>query len=355
MKSVFCLLLSVLFVSFAACGSTRFNHILPVGNTVWALTETGSIIVFESRNGKVINTPALTDTDIILLTKDSYGNPVTANKRKEIKRYIPVRRVWELIGTYDLPPLGVVVDSRGGCFTITEKGIQDVASKQVYFDTHSINRQITLRDKWFGINCFYIDKQDVIWIGFDYGEWGGNLFAFQTPTRTFSTLSLIDVNLELMSIKQFTGNDSSVYIITRKDHMETGSTIIKADQLKLSTLFSSQPYWSDPIGPRRSQIRIQGEGIEAASFNPFTNQLYFYTSHCLFRSQTNKDLSTLDGWENLMPERARKQTANAAARPVALRLISLEMTGKNRFIFLTHNHLAGWSDGKTIHYFIAED
>src|SRR5690606_29864490 len=118
------------------------------------------------------------------------------------------------------------------CFSITEKGIQNLATNKIYFNSKSLNNQIQYKDKWDKPYCGYIDKNDVIWLGFGYGEWGGNLFAFETNKKKFLDLSLDDFRIELFPIKSFFEDSTSVYISAGLQHMMTSGIIVKMDNQK---------------------------------------------------------------------------------------------------------------------------
>jgi len=131
------LILFILF-SFAGHTQTQYKDIIVSNNIVWALTSNGDIKSFNVQNGKQINKDIFADTDIVLITKNKAGNLIIANKRKQIKKYDQDKNTWEVIGQYDTEPFGILVNSKGSCFSITEKGIENLATRKFYFNTKSI-------------------------------------------------------------------------------------------------------------------------------------------------------------------------------------------------------------------------
>lgn len=341
-------LTSLGFPSFAGQVESQYKDILVSNNVIWALTNSGTIKLFDATNGNQLHKNVNAGTDVILITKDRNGNPVIANRKKQVKRYQPGANTWELVGQYEAEPFGIFVDSRGSYFSITEKGIQDLATKKFYFNKNSLNHQITYHEKWGKPYCFYIDKNDVIWLGFGYGEWGGNLFAFQTGDRKFLDLSLGSFNIELYPIKSFFEDSTSVYISAGLQHMMTSGIILKVDNLKASIVIDSDSHWSEPTGEDSVKTMIDGEYIGPATFNPFSNALYFYSQNGVFRGDKTKDLSKIENWEKVVKPKLTWENGQPDAVGSPMNVIKICIVDKKRFVFLSKNNGIGFYDGQKV-------
>lgn len=350
MKKIFTniiLLTLLLASSFAGHAETQFKDILVSNNVVWALKSNGNIKLFDATSGKQLDKNISADTDIILITKDKNGNLVTANKQKQIKKYDESKNVWEVIGQYDAEPFGILIDSKGSYYSITEKGIQDIATKKFYFNNNSMNHQITYKDKWGKPYCFYIDHNDNIWLGFGYGEWGGNLFAFQTTEKKFLDLSLGGFEIALYPIKSFFEDSSSVYISAGLQHMMTSGIIVKVDNLKASILLNSDSHWSES-DKDSTKTMIDGEYIGPSTFNPFSNSIYFYSQNGIFCGEKTKDLSKIENWEKVVSPKLTWKYGQPDAVGSPMNVLKLCIIDKTRFVFLSQNNGIGLYDGQKI-------
>ena len=348
MLTNFILLSSLLFSFFNGQAETKYKDILVSNNIIWALTDDGRILIFDSTNGKQLDKNISADTDIILITKDKNGNPVITNKKKQVKRYNQSTNNWEVVGQYDAEPFGILVDSKGSYFSITANGIQDLATKEFYFNKNSLNHQVTYYDEWGKPYCFYIDKNDIIWLGFGYGEWGGNLFAFQTRNKTFLDLSLGRFEIALNPIKSFFEDSTSLYITAGLQHMMIKGIIVKIDNLKTSILLNSNSHWSEPTGKDSVKTMIDGEYIGPATYNSFNNSLYFYSQNGIFRGDKAKDLSLIENWEKVVSPKLTWKYGQPDAVGSPMNVLKLCIIDKTKFVFLSQNNGIGFFDGQKI-------
>ncbi|MEI6139992.1 MAG: hypothetical protein WCP85_12055 [Mariniphaga sp.] len=348
MLTNFILLTSLLFSFFYGQAETKYKDILVSNNIIWALTDDGRIKIFDSTNGKQLDKNISADTDIILITKDKNGNPVITNKKKQLKKYNQSTNSWEVVGQYDAEPFGILVDSKGSYFSITANGIQDLATKEFYFNKNSLNHQITYRDEWGKPYCFYIDKNDIIWLGFGYGEWGGNLFAFQTGNKTFLDLSLGRFEIALNPIKSFFEDSTCLYISAGLQHMMTKGIIVKVDNLKTSILLNSNSHWSVPTGKDSVKTMIDGEYIGPATYNSFNNSLYFYSQNGIFRGDKAKDLSLIENWEKVVSPKLTWKYGQPDAVGSPMNVLKLCIIDKTKFVFLSQNNGISFFDGQKI-------
>jgi len=339
--------LLILFLLFSNSGQaeTQYKDILVLNNIVWALTSHGTIKLFDATNGKQIFKDISADTDIILITKDKTGNIVTANKRKEIKKFDQSKNAWEVIAKYDTEPFGIFINNKGSCFSITEKGIQDLTTNKFYFNSKSLNHQIHYKDKWGKPYCNYIDKNDIIWLGFGYGEWGGNLFAFETSNKKFLDLSLDSFRIALFPIKSFFEDSTALYISAGLDHMMTSGIIVKIDNLKAETLYNSESHW---LNQEKRDSMIDGEYIGPSTFNPYNNSIYFYSQNGIFLGDESKDLSKSENWTKVINPKLTWKYGQPDAVGSPMNVLKLCIIDKTKFAFLSQNNGIGFYDGQKI-------
>lgn len=344
-KKISFLLLIFLFC-ISATAQTRYKDIVVSNNTVWALTADGNITLFDATNGNQIDGDISIDKDIVLITKDRSDNVIIANKDKQIKRFDQNKNKWELIGKYDEEPFYILVNSKGICFSITEKGIQNLTTNKFYFNPKSLNHQINYKDKWGKPYSSYIDHNDIIWIGFGYGEWGGDLFAFETNKNNFLDLSLDSFRIELFPINSFFEDSNSVYFSAGLQHlMTTSGIIVKMNNQKATVLFKSESQW---LNPEKRDTLIDGEYIGPATYNPYNNSIYFYSQNGIFVGGESKDLSKIENWKKiLIPGLTWKYgQPNAAGSP--MNVFKICIIDETKFVFLSQNNGIGFYDGQNL-------
>lgn len=335
----------VLLFSNSGQAETQYKDIIVSNNIVWALTAHGTIKLFNATNGSQIDKGISADTDIILITKDKAGNVVTANKRKEIKKFDQSRNAWKVIGKYDAEPFSILVSSKGSCFSITEKGIQDLTTNKFYFNSKSLNHQIHYKNKWSKPYCTYIDKHDIIWLGFGYGEWGGNLFSFETNNKKFLDLSLDGFDIELFPIKSFFEDSTSLYISAGLDHMMTSGIIVKIDNLKAEILYNSESHW---LNQEKRDSMIDGEYIGPSTFSSYNNSIYFYSQNGIFLGDKSKDLSKSENWTKVISPKLSWKYGQPDAVGSPMNVLKLCIIDKARFVFLSQNNGIGFYDGQKV-------
>ena len=338
--------ISIFFLSNSVQVETDYKDILVSKSIVWALTNQGTIKLFDGTNGNQIKKEIFADNDIILITQDKGENVIIANKRKQIKRFDQVKNIWVTIGNYDIEPSSILVSSKGACFAITEYGIQDLATKKIYFNNRSLNHQIHYKDKWEKPYCSYIDKNDIIWLGFGYGEWGGNLIVFQTTQNKFLDLSLDSFDITLFPIKSFCEDSNSLYISAGLHHMVmTSGIIVKIDDLKATTLFNSESHWL--VKEKRDTI-IEGEYIGPSAFNPYTNSIYFYSQNGIFLGNKSKGLSKIENWTKIINPKLSWTYGQPDAVGSPMNVLKLCIVDRERFVFLSQYNGIGFYDGQKL-------
>ena len=140
-----------------------------------------------------------------------------------------------------------------------------------------------------------MDQRDRIWIGFDYGEWGGDVFAFDTRKQTFIRLTIDGVQMNTNPVNSFCEDSQSVYMSGGISHMMlTHGSIIKfKDQTGSTFLLSKNRETSEkvtfdgPDGKKKSETWVTWKGghqIGPVAYNPTDGCLYFYSQHGFSRA-----------------------------------------------------------------------
>jgi ligand-binding sensor domain-containing protein len=316
---------------------TNHSEIAVTEKFIWVITG-GGLQKYDKTTGKRLEKNGDGSNRYFHMTKDHQGNLVFSDSNHDIWRRHEQTNKTERMAGFKGSPHGMVLDSRDNIYFITDKGIVDEKTGKVYFSNISLNSQIRSRNNWGNPYCYYIDKQDRIWLGFGYGEWGGNLFIFDTVSKTFLTPDLNDFEIALWPIKSFFEDNDAVYASAGLEHMRTKGIIVKFDNLKASVLLESHEKMKDGV-------MASGEYIGPATFSPADSSIWFYSQNGVFKGNKNKDLSKLENWQLIFKPQFKWEYGQpyAVGSPMnATRLIAID---KTRFVLLSVNDGAVYYDG----------
>lgn len=190
-KQIVCLLF-LLITSSVSEGRNLdyFVNFELANNKIYFLHADGVIKIFDDANGKLLDTYSQ-KSKIIVLTKDHNGNIIIADEANEVKK-LNAGNHWSIIASLGGDKLlRVIFDKHNSCFLITQKGLFDLTNKKIYFpDHHFAHSEWAYRGSVFWKSDdddvgVYADDNDNIWINFDHGEWGNDLFVFNQQTHNF--------------------------------------------------------------------------------------------------------------------------------------------------------------------------
>ena len=324
---------------------TQYKDLTVTSQYIFGLTEKGQLTLFDKSNGKSIDKEVLNTSTILVIATDKNQKLIIADKENLIKRYIEQNNSWEIISKYDGNIYGILFDSNNHCYLIAEKGIEDVQNHKLYFSNNSLNHQINYDNKWGQPYCFYMDRTDRIWLGFGYGEWGGNLIVFETATNQFLTPNLGTFEIALWPIKSFFEDSTSVYLSAGLQHMMTTGIIIRFDNLKAFTVFRSYKHWDFPTKNDIIKSWMDAEYIGPATFDKSNNSIYFYSQNGIFKGDKAKDLSKIGSWEFIIRPELHWDSGQRDAVGSPMNVSKVAIIDNEKFIFLSQHDGLGYFDG----------
>jgi hypothetical protein len=330
------LLFTIIFTNNPANG--QFKDFVIIKNQIYALSSKGAVSVFDT-NGVELKKKFLPHKYLIFaIAKDRKDALVIVDESFGIKRYNEVQNIWESLGIYKEDFRGMLFDSKNVCYAITNVGIDNMVTHEFYPPTKSLNKQINYKDKWFATPCLHIDKKDNIWLGFDHGEWGGDLAVFNTNLKKYEIPKINDFSIELSPINSFFEDSNSVYISGGLSHMMSSSGLIaKFEGLSSHTILKSESYWKETDSVRKIKKLIAGEYIGPATFNPFENSIYFYSQNGFFKGNINTDLSKMNNWKAILKPNFKWTNGRSNAVGSLINVLKMNYIDKNKIMFLTEN------------------
>lgn len=344
------LFVSLLSIITPTNTKAQYKDFVLANSSIWGLTADGKINVID-RKSKTSTKILTNGIEITNLAKDRTGAIVIVDKNNELKKYSEVDNSWQPVKTLKNKLFGLVFDSHNRGYAITVNGIQDVATGKIYFADSSLNHQVNYRDGWRNIKAFHIDKANNIWVGFGFGEWGGDIFIFNTDQKKFVTLSLDEFKIMLHPIQSFFEDSTSIYASTGLQHMMTSGEITQFKDFRATVLFESDSHWSKPfkVGKETLQELVGGEYIGPAAFSPYDNAIYFYSQNGLFRGDRSKNLAYSQNWKKIATPRLKWSSGQPDAVGSPMNVIKLVATGKSSLVFLSqHDGIGFFDNGRVI-------
>jgi hypothetical protein len=356
MNKLIILFICVLIASIQSNATAQYKDFVVSGNFIWVLAKDGTLKLFDKTDGSPAKKEVANSSPIVAITKDKTGRVVIADSDKAIKEYDEKKNTWKRIATYKAAVFGLAFTNTNKCFAITEKGIEDVESHTFYYLEKSVNEQVKHPDKWRLPSCHYMDRQNNLWVGFGYGEWGGDIFIFDTKNKAFviPTFYADSTNqfAYLQGIKSFFEDSASVYFTSSTQHILTGGSISKFNKFDARRLLNSQSHWGEPeinpISGKKGQQMVAGEYIGPATYNSFTNSIYFYSQNGFFRGNKSKDLSDIKNWELVIKPELDWQSGQPDAVGSPMNVSKIEILDKDTFIYLSQNNGIGYVRGNAL-------
>ena len=224
---------------------------------------------------------------------------------------------------------------------MADAGVQELNNHKFYFPDSSLNRQTTYK-RWFREPVYFLDHEDNIWIGFGYGEWGGDLFVFNIPSRHFIIPRLGNFNIELNPVKSICSDGEKVFVSTGLQHREFSGSIIEFDHFLARTILASR------LEMDMNNKPVEGEYIGPATFNKADHSIYFYSQNGIFKGNPEKDLSAVGMWEKVVSPELYWSSGQPDAIGSPMNVLKMEFANEGTLVFLSQLNGVGIYDGKTI-------
>lgn len=317
------------------------------GEKIWGLTTDGQLALFEATNGDPIFAKVKNDSPIIALTDDKDGNIIIGDKSNAIKKYDRQTQTWRTLFRFENTLLAIAFDSKNNYYPITNKGIFDNSTKKYFYPNNSLNLRKKEGTDWFEKPKILTDKNDNIWIGFGYGEWGGELFIFNTSDKKFIVPSLNEFEIMRNPIKSIFKSKENVFITSGLMHFSTHGSIVKFDNFQASLVFSSEGREKSSNDNTNNDM-LHAEYIGPGVYNDEKNCIYFYSQNGIFKGNPQNDLSKIENWIQVLHPKLDWSNGQSNAVGTPMNVLKLKFIDNERLIFVSQNNGIGIYDGKTL-------
>ncbi|UOQ77333.1 hypothetical protein MUN84_00980 [Hymenobacter sp. 5516J-16] len=242
--------------------------------------------------------------------------------------------------TYEakLPPKTVFIarDNRKQIWAATETGLLNVATNQSFVPDSTLNHYYKWRPQ---PSAALLDSYNILWIGFDMGEWGGNLQVFDTNLQRFVPVDFADTLGRLCPVNSFCEAKTQMYLSGAVAHGSNSSCITRFDKLQAKRVFNSS--WRENY---RTMVFGDpgGEYISTIAYSPTENRLYYNSQNGIYRAPINMELHQQDAWQLVC--------APMSSWPTDRRqhVSKMVFTSDNKLVLLVENNALGIWDGRIL-------
>lgn len=317
------------------------------GEKIWGLTTEGKLVLFDATNGDPISGKVNNESPIIVLANDKEGNIFIGDKSKSVKKYDRQSQSWRTLLKFDNTLLAIAFDSKNNYYLITNKGVFDNSTKNYFYPDSSLNFQRKKGTDWFKDPVLLTDKNDNIWIGFEYGEWGGELFIFNPTDRKFIIPNLKGFPITLNPIKSIFEGRENVFVTSGLTHFVNRGSIVKFDNFQSNFVFKNEDNKKFPNVSTNNEIS-HAEYIGPGVYNDKDNCIYFYSQNGIFKGNPQNDLSKIENWTKVLDPKLHWSNGQSDAIGALTNVLKLKFINNDRLIILSQNDGIGIYDGKTL-------
>jgi hypothetical protein len=323
----------------------QYSDAVVINNEIWGLTTDGKIRTFNLSDGSPVIKDSNNLAAIAAIAKDHTDNIIIADSSDRIREIDQKSFKAKTIGRCDTVVYALLFDGQNNCYALSAKGIVDINRHRTYVSNTSINQSVKYqRGTMPRPDAFFIDKNDNIWIGFGHGEWGGNMFVFNSRTKKFIKLNEY-FKQGISPVKSIFEVNDDVYISTGLMHMAFSGSIIKLCDFKDTTVFESYSFQKNPDGTNRGN---DAEYIGPATFNQFDKCIYFYSQHGIFKGDPKGDLSKIEMWHKIIQPKLNWTNGQSNAVGSPMNVSKLQFIDKDKLIFISKNDGIGLYDGSKL-------
>ncbi|NOZ12314.1 MAG: hypothetical protein GXO69_01545 [Acidobacteria bacterium] len=344
MKKIIVLIIVSIF-TISAKSQPQYTGLVVSDKNIIGLTENGKIVFFDKERGEKVDTVAVPSKGVVL-AKDRSGEIVVANEKNEIIKYEKDKKTWQRIANSKSQVFGVLFDSKNTCYLITATGIINTGTQKQYFSEAAFNYRKNKRHQWTKPYTYYIDKKDRIWMAFDYGEWGGCIFIFDTKKNEFLKPDIDQFFFTVLwPVKSFFETNKNIYLSAGLQHFFMKGLILKFDGLTPKKVYVSEFEYGDSDDKSFSG---HNEYIGPATFNKYNNSIYYYSQEGIKKGNLKRDLSKKENWKLIIKPKLHWIYGQRDAVGSQMNILKLEILDKKRFVFLSQNDGIGLYNGRKL-------
>ena len=271
----------ILLFGFSVCRaqhSSFYQNFVLANERIYVLHADSTVKIFDDNTGKVVETYALRP-QIKMLLQDHNGNVIIVDSKNSVKK-LTAEKKWVTVASCAEDKLfGVAFNNDNDCFLITRKGILNVNTQKEYLpgrELYHSESALSGREAFQSADndmSTYVDKDNNLWVYFGHGEWGSDMFIFDTKKSTFTEMNgwitppFYEANNHLFSVI----SDFHDTYIVQYDKLYDNNKVISL--FKGKEVYKTSADYTYPGGPTNFNF-----SIGAFTFNKADESFYFITS-----------------------------------------------------------------------------
>ncbi|WOT13193.1 hypothetical protein [Leptospira interrogans] len=308
-----------------------------LGKELWILNADGKANIYDLDSLKQLRVYQLVESSIRWIEKETDSTLLIADRENKIIRLSVYENRSDFLFNYDDGIVyRIISNSLGKIFLITDKGIFDPEQKKHLEPIFSINSTFAEYNNWQEPSAIYLDKSDNIWIGFDRGEWGGELFIFNSRKKGYKVPILKSFQELNDPVRSFFEINDSIYITYGLNHLGAKGQIVKVTDYKAQIVFESKYDEGEYIGP--------------GTFNSFDQSIYYYSNLGIFKGEINSDLTARRNWRLFFQPKMKWQFGQSNAVGYQMNVKDLKFIRKDTLLIFAPQIGLGIYRGNKLHF-----
>ena len=331
------------------------NFVIKNYRFIWALTNSGDIVLWDIEKKKLQE-----DLSLYFRNKasaihiDKKDNIHVGFENGLVMRINDSDKSWQEIAKIKHPVLSIHSNTRNNYFVILKRGIYDIEHKDTFFPQKiNFTSSFAIKGSEWEPSCSFLDSQDNLWIGFDQGEFGGDLYVFNTIEKKF-----VNYFLEITKggkkkeeaycppiISVFEDNKRNIFITSGLEHIG----LIEGKIIKFSDFKGKVIYDRSGAGINGEK---NGEYIGPGQFNQYSNRIYYYSDMGFFREKSLDKNNDFIGWGKIFTPKVDWRCSTRRADDYQINVKKFEFINEDDFVFSTNsNGIIYYKDGvqNTLH------
>ncbi|WEK37187.1 MAG: hypothetical protein P0Y53_06715 [Candidatus Pseudobacter hemicellulosilyticus] len=334
-------IIPVLFISWSCTTPAAEDYIdfINIGDHVWAITVDSSVVKFDLKGKQGIKKVFDDSIKVTVIAKDRNDNIVVVDAMNRIGKYEAGK--WRFANTGQSNITAIFYTSSNKEYLVTDSGIINTESNKTYFPDSALIAQM---GRYYGMMEYtsaLLDNRDNIWLGYNYGEWGGNIFIFNTAENRFIHPSTRNMNLEEYPIFSLAQGPDGIYFSGGLSHMKiTMGYIAKFRDSTAFVVFHNQYHEEN----KKRKVHYVGP----IAYNKWDSYLYFYSQYGFFKAKVDSELWNEAYWTSLANPDLPFTYGQSMAVGYGMNIKKIVATGPDAVLFLTENRLIGYLVGKEV-------
>jgi hypothetical protein len=317
------------------------REMIVVNQQLWCLTAAGKIVVYNTQGAKQ-KLPSVQQVTAQHIAND--GTDVIAQLGTKLQRWNSSTGTWQELGNLTVRVFALAASSAHRVYAITPKGVWDISQNAFHLPTASPNNQMLLPRKGFSApDTYFMDAQDNWWLGYGYGEWGGNIFTYSTKSSKFVKLEFNNFPITLNPIKSFFQLKEEVGVSAGLQHMMNNGAIATFHHFSAHSIYRSEKDIDTTSQESRWKSISELPYIGPAS----SGNIYFYANKGVFKGKAGRDLSKLRNWQLVFTPKLHWRNGQRDAVGSPMNVLKMLCLGDGKLALLTQDDGVGIWDGNS--------